>query len=222
MSITTFDSDGATYKIKVNTVPPDGKKYPMVLFVHGNAGLSGDFGNRIRSFADTLTAKGYNTAVPQYYLDDDSHLEDTVPKHDILEDAIAEVSQLPSVDSTRIGLVGFSLGAATAMSFISSKPSGTVSVLANFFGFLTPKIRAAVANFPPTVIFHNENDRIVDVSNSDDLNSLLPATVFRELVKYDENYFEVNHSFRPGGAADLDSQSKTVRWCETHLPATGV
>jgi hypothetical protein len=39
---------------------------------------------------------------------------------------------------------------------IASNPQGTVKVLADFFGFLTPTIQAGVGKFPLTAIFHNE------------------------------------------------------------------
>jgi len=82
------------------------------------------------------------TAGPQYYQDDKPHPDDMVPHDQTLADAIAVFSSRAGADPNRLGLIGFSLGAATAMTFIASNPSGTVKVLANFFGFLTPTIEA--------------------------------------------------------------------------------
>ncbi|MGH2549923.1 MAG: alpha/beta hydrolase family protein, partial [Thermomicrobiales bacterium] len=119
-------------------------------------------------------------------------------------------------------LIGFSLGATTAMTFIATQPPGTVKALANFFGFLTPAIRVGVSRFPPTIIAHNKNDQIVPVQHSQELDRLLPATTDHQLVPpYDERSEIGNHAFKPGGAADVDSRSKVTRWFTTHLPLTG-
>jgi predicted esterase len=108
------------------------------------------------------------------------------------------------------------------MTFVAINPRGTVKVLADFFGFLTPTIRAAIGSFPPTIIFHNKNDRIVPVANSEDLDRLLPSTIHHQFVApYDEDWQEVNHAFKPGGPADVDSRSKATDWFVQHLPPTG-
>jgi carboxymethylenebutenolidase len=203
--------------------PPDDKKYPVVLFLHGNFGLVSPFGEQIQSFAKDLANLGYVTAVPQYYLDDEPHLTDTdtVPKVQILTDAISAVVNNPAVDSERIGLVSFSLGAATAMSYISSNPPQQIKTLADFFGFITPGIKAGISNFPPTIIFHNQNDIIVPVQNSKDIDQLFPGTIQHKVVIYNEQFPPANHAFQPGGNADIDSRLQTVSWFKLHLPPTG-
>ena len=220
MSMTTFQSGGGIYKITVYPPPADGRRYPILVFVHGNAGLGGQFGAQIHAFAKRTAAEGYCTAVPQYYVDDEPHLMDAMPKDDVLADAIDALNVLPDVDVARMGLVGFSLGAATVMEYVAKRQPGAVSVLADFFGFLTPSIRSAASRFPPTVIFHNRHDRIVDAQHSRELDQLL-GSVDHGLSEYDEQYLGVNHSFSPGGAADLDSQAKTISWCEKYLPPVG-
>lgn len=222
MSDNTFTSAGSTYKISVYSAAAAGKRFPAILLVHGNYGLGVPFGEPIRDFAKALAGCGYVTAVPQYYQDDAPHLTDTVPHDHTLADAVRAVTSRPDVDGDRVGLIGFSLGAATAMTFVASHPPGTVKALADFFGFLTPTIQAGLASFPPTIIFHNKNDRIVPVANSQDLDRLLPATIDHRFVgPYDEQWQEVNHAFKPGGPADIDSKSKTTDWFVKHLPPTG-
>ena len=158
MSSETFVSAGKTYKITIYAAPSDGKKYPVVLLVHGNFGLGPPYGAPIHGFAKDLAGLGYMTAGPQYYQDDKPHPDDMVPHDQTLADAIAVFSSRAGADPNRLGLIGFSLGAATAMTFIASNPSGTVKVLADFFGFLTPTIEAGVLSFPPTIILHNKHD----------------------------------------------------------------
>jgi carboxymethylenebutenolidase len=136
-----------------------------------------------------------------------------------LSTAIGKIAGRPDADPDRLGLIGFSLGAATAMTYIAANPPGKVKVLADFFGFLTPTILSRVGHFPPTIIFHNKDDQIVPVWNSQELDRLLPSTIEHELVPpYDEQWQGINHAFRPGGAADLDSRQKAEDWFITHLP----
>lgn len=221
MTIETFKSAGDTYKITVYAAPSDGKKHPVILLVHGNFGLGIPYGDQIHGFARDLAGKGYMAAIPQYYQDDNPHLTDTEPHVQTLTDAIAAVAGRSGADPNRLGLIGFSLGAATAMTFIASNPPGTVKVLADFFGFLTPTIRSGVSRFPPTIIFHNKNDKIVSVQNSKDLDRLLPGTIDHQFVPYDEQWPVMNHAFKPDGAVDVDSRSKATDWFTKHLPPTG-
>jgi|GEM_PF-2911938 len=225
MADDTFSSAGKTYKITVYPAPADGKKYPMILFYHGNFGLGSPFGDQIRDFAKDLAGRGYLTAVPQYYEDDSPHPTDSDPDTHVptLTDAITMVAGRSDADPDRIGLIGFSLGAATVMTYVCSNPPGLIKVLADFYGFLTPAIRAGVGKFPPTIIFHNKNDQIVPVGNSEELDRLLLSSkVEHQFVDpYDEYWKEVDHAFEPGGHADLDSQAKTTDWFNKHLPPSG-
>jgi dienelactone hydrolase len=221
MSPNTFTSVGKSFKITSYPATISGKKFPMVLLVHGNFGVGAPYGDQIRGFAKDLAARGYVTAVPQYYEDDIPHLDDYVPHVQTLTDAIAAVASRPDADVGRLGLIGFSLGAATAMTYIASNPQGTVKVLADFFGFLTPTIEAGVGKFPPTAIFHNDNDSIVPPSHSEKLNRLLPNTIDHQFDHYGEFWQKVNHAFKPGDHADVDSRSKATDWFVKHLPPTG-
>jgi dienelactone hydrolase len=217
----TFLSEGNTYKITVYPAPSDGKKYPIVILLHGNFGLVAPYGDQIQSFAKDLASRGYIVAVPQYYQDDNPHLTDTVPKARILQDAISTLASRSGADADRLGLIGYSLGAATSMTYISSNPLIKVKVFADFFGFLTPAIQSGISSFPPTIIFHNKNDLIVGIQYSEKLDGLLPSTIEHQLVKYDEKWQEFNHVFKPNGTADVDSRLKTVNWFTKHLPPTG-
>jgi len=218
----TFHSAGEDYRITVNPGPSDGRSHPAILLVHGNFGLAEPYGTQIRDFARDLAGLGYVTAVPHYYTDDEPHLTDSTPHVRTLADALTAVSGRPDVDADRVGLIGFSLGATTAMAYIAENPTAHVKALADFFGFLTPDIRAAVVRFPPTIIFHNKLDKIVPVENSLDLDRLLPATVEHELVPpYEEHWQVVNHAFKPGGAADVDSRTRATKWFSTHVPPGG-
>jgi carboxymethylenebutenolidase len=216
----TFTSGSKTYKITVYPAPADGEKHPMILLVHGNFGLVEPYGDQIQNFAKELAELGYLTAVPQYYDTDTPRPNDQDPNPHVptLSAAISKIAERADADPDRLGLIGFSLGATTVMTYIAANPPGKIRALADFFGFLTPTIRSGLGNFPPTIIFHNQHDQIVLVRHSEELDRLLPSTIEHELVPpYDEKTEVGYHAFRPGGPADLDSQQKAKDWFVTHL-----
>lgn len=220
----TFNSQGHSYVLNTFPCPADGKRYPLVVLLHGNGGLIAPYGDQIKGFARDLSHLGYFAAVPTYYLDTVPHFSDTNPHDQVLDDAITELSRrYPQVDASRIALIGYSLGAATCMTLIASKASGTISAFVDYFGFLTPTIRAATRAFPPSIIFHNNDDRIVDVSNSEDLDkSLTAASVTHDFVRYTESWLDVNHAFKPNGTADVNSRKLATDWIVKYLPPTGL
>jgi len=220
----TFDSQGDKFDMFLYPSPP-GKRYPLVVLAHGNAGLTAPFGDQIRSFAEDLSKLGYFTAVPKYYTDNEPHLFDQTPHTQTLTDAIDENFKRPEVDSSRVGLIGFSLGATTSMTYLVDYPAGTVKVFADFFGFLTGYIRNEVSHFPPTILLHNKNDEIVPVQNSIDLASLLAGKGIEHLLVPPYNAVwpqGFNHSFKPGGPEDVHSRAQATAWFVKHLPPVGV
>jgi dienelactone hydrolase len=128
------------------------------------------------------------------------------------------------VDPDRLGLVGYSVGAATSMTYIASNAAGKVKVLVDFFGPIqgNPIIASGVAKFPPTLILHNTKDEVVRfVPNSKALDGMLPRSVEHLLVEYDEGSPEYGfHPFIQDGDADVDSRKKATEWVLEHLPPT--
>ena len=123
MTNQTFRSGGKNYAITLYGAPDDGKRYPVVIFYHGNWGLGSPFGDQIHDFAQAVSAHGYLTAVPAYYTDHEPHPLDQDTKEAILADVIAHVFKRPDADAGRLGLAGFSLGAASAMTYTVQQPS---------------------------------------------------------------------------------------------------
>jgi dienelactone hydrolase len=218
-----FDTGGKSFNILVSPGPADGKRHPVILFVHGNFGLGPPYGDQIMGFAADLAKAGYVTAVPQLYADKSPHPDDMDPRPHIetLAAAIAKVASRADADPDRLGLVGFSLGAAASMGYIASRPAGSVRAFADFFGPFFQDIQPHVGKFPPTIIFHNKNDKIVLIGNSEELGRVLPSGLDHRLVPYVEVSPPLNHAFRPGGKADIDSREKTREWFAAHLPPGG-
>ena len=132
----TFKSGKKAFKISVYPAPADGKRHPIVLLAHGNFGLGPPYGDQIRGFGKSLAELGYVAAVPQLYEDEAPHPNDIDPDPHVqtLSAAIATVAARTDADPDRLGLIGFSLGAAAAMTYIASSTHGKVKALADFFG----------------------------------------------------------------------------------------
>ncbi len=227
---------GTTFKIEIAPAAADGKRYPVVVLVHGNFGLSAPFGDQLRDFTKEVAALGYLAALPTYYPDVQPHLTDVdIAGHlPTLTAAVAHLSSRPDADLTRLALVGFSLGGGVAMAYIDASAAGAVTVFADFYGLLPPGLLGApgagvgVAKFPPTILFHNENDPLVPVAKNSELlaDALAGAGIVHDPVRpyhwytddWDQGGF---HAFRPGGPADLDSRARTKKWLTTHMPPTG-
>jgi dienelactone hydrolase len=221
-----YESGGNTYNITVYPGPDKTKTYPLIVLLHGNGSFRAPFGEQIHGFAETLAELGYVTAVPGYYVNDDPPPIDNPDKEpgphvQKLADAIAEVAKRDDADVDRLGLIGYSLGAAVAMRYIAGNP-GKVRVLADFFGPVDATIKAKVGNFPPTIIFHNNGDQLVPVTNSKNLDKELTSKkIEHDFRTYNETGQFANHPFKPDGAADKDSRERLTKWFVKRLPPTG-
>src|SRR4051794_17570605 len=112
MTVETFTTDsGENFEIEIAPAPADGKKYPIVVLIHGNLGLADPFGRQLRDFTQDIARLGYLAALPTYYSKDHSDLRDTnIGAHvPALTAAIKHLMKRPDADPDRLGLVGFSL-----------------------------------------------------------------------------------------------------------------
>jgi dienelactone hydrolase len=226
-----FKSGGGEYNITIDPGPADGKRYPAIILLHGNGAFRAPFGDQIRGFAQELAKLNYVTAVPGYYADDvppQQLDQDPAPHVATLRDAVAHVVKRKDVDPARVAVVGYSLGAAVTMAYIASGPVVKVNAFADFFGpaDLVPGLAAAAAKFPPTVIFHNEEDGLVPIGNSERFDALLTAHGVEHVyaphkpVK-GEPATILNHPFAPGSDLDKKTRKQTADWFTGHMPATG-
>jgi carboxymethylenebutenolidase len=201
---------------------PSGKVLPLVVVVHGNFGLGGTFGQQLRNFTEQVARLGFVAALPTYYPGGVGNVTDSDIKGKLpaLKAAIAHLSKRADVDASRLGLVGFSLGGGISMAFINAMPKGTVRAFANFYGYVAPLLGEGVDNFPPTIVFHNKHDRMVEpVLNSEPLiDALIKAKVVHEPAGapydwYDEHWqLGRDHAFEPDKHADQDSRRRAGEW----------
>src|ERR1051325_2875425 len=160
-------TSSTSFDIEIAAAPSDGKKYPIVLLIHGNLGLAQPFGQELRTFTEQIAALGFLAALPSYYPRGTSDQTDTdIAGHAAsLVGAVNHLSSRKDADPARLGLVGFSLGGGIAASHIQSF-SRSVKVFADFYGFVAPLLSAGVTGFPPTIIFQNAADPVVRASEN--------------------------------------------------------
>ncbi len=223
----TYILDPTTsFDVEIAVAPP-GKRLPLVVVVHGNFGLGAPFGVQLRSFTEELAALGFVTALPTYYSGGrgDPLDSDIAGKLPALTAAIRHLSKRADVDASRLGLVGFSLGAGISMAFINSVPAGTVRAFADFYGYVAPLLVGGVEKFPPTILFHNSIDHIVKPSENSEplIEALSKTTIIHEpagapYAWYNDQWEPgLNHAFAPGGTADTDSRKRAGQWMANYV-----
>lgn len=215
-----------SFGIDIAPAPKDGKKYPVVVVIHGNAGLGPIFGDQLREFTKSIATLGYVAALPTYYAGGEGNLKDmNIDSHlPAISAAITHLSNRTDADITRLGLVGFSLGGGIAMAYINSNKPGSVKVFADFYGFVVPKLGDGVAKFPPTITFSNNDDDVVDpdLNTRPLLTELKKAKIDNDEKWYDDNWeLSGNHAFKPGGTADVESRDLTNKWLSKYMPPVG-
>lgn len=168
------------------------KKYPLVIYFHGG----GQYGNGSSDLAKVLmlgtpkllaekklppafTSGGENYSfiyvIPQFVRS---------PNNDDLDALMKEIAGKYRIDSSRLYLVGFSLGARSSTDYASYKP-GLFAAIESFGGlpdvneYLHAKCASMVKAKLPIWHFHNRDDSAWSYSLAtryiDTLNSLSPA-----------------------------------------------
>jgi len=194
---------------------------PAVVFLHGTDGLVGESGTEIQKFAEQIAADGFLVFVPSYFGNDG---EGTVPVLELYDRRIRGVNSYtpriaaaidraladPGVARGHLGLVGLSLGGGLALQYAASRAPGEVDAVVDFFGYIAPEsnVYRDAARLPPTLIFHNPKDKIVDPNYSTRLrDALTTAKVPHEHHEKDDDYEERKfHPFRSGGRRSLTIQ----------------
>lgn len=231
----TFYVGTKPYKMFIYPGPNPTERYPVVMVLHGIFGLNPPYGPQIHDFAQHIAAQGYVSAVPDYTpgvslesviataMSDPNKAKNPTPHLEKLEAAIAKATGLGIAKPGELGLIGYSLGGALAMLYLARHP-GTAKVFVDFFGPADghDDIMAAAPGFPPTIIFHDNADPLVDVTVSQALHAALGDSTKHKIHLYDEPKHSWpdggNHAFNPGGDADRESRKLATEWIVKHLP----
>lgn len=231
----TFQVGGDKYPVASHAMSGRTAKAPAVVLLHGTDGLEGESGTEIPKLADQIADAGFVVFVPEYF---DRNAPVGLPLEVVFARRIQSVGTYaprvataveharsdPRVDRDRLGLVGLSLGGGLALQYAVAAPAGTVDAVVDFFGYIdgSSDVYRNAGKLPPTLIFHNEKDQVVDPSYSVNLRDALRRLgVVHEYHPNDDDYHERKfHPFRPGGKADKESRSMTVQWLKKHLTGT--
>jgi carboxymethylenebutenolidase len=184
--------------------PPNDQRFPAVIALHGSGGGH----DTLAETAHPLAEQGFCVYVPHYF-DRTGTAEAQMPSMFLnfplwmktLWDTVSLVANQPTVDSDRIGVLGFSLGGYLALSLACINPR--IQAVAEYFGGLPREIRPFMRRLPPTLILHGDADTVVPVAEAYSLQNVLEE---RKVPYEMQIYPGEGHNFTPEIRADADSR----------------
>jgi carboxymethylenebutenolidase len=209
---TAFESGGRSITVQ-EFVPVAPGRYPAVLALYGSGGIREGWAEQP---ARLLAGQGYSVFVVHYFertgtvwADRDTTRQNFPVWMGTVGDAINFAVRHASVDASRIGLLGFSLGAYLALSVASVERR--IGAVVEFFGGIPEELHG-FARMPPVLILHGEQDRVVPVSEAIRLQQLLERTGGAYEIKL---YPGAGHGFN--GLQLLDAGQRTVKFLRRYL-----
>jgi dienelactone hydrolase len=145
-------------KVRLDIYNPELYRIPVVILIHGSAGIEGDRAERYRGFATDIMNKGMIAINVHYF---DSGKENWI---ETIIQTIDYVKNIENADTNRIGIVGYSLGGTIAL--LVSASDKRVKVLALNAGSLPGgfTIKEAV-RLPKTLMICGSNDTAINALN---------------------------------------------------------
>jgi dienelactone hydrolase len=208
----TFISGGKP--IRIDHYPPNrAGSSPAVILIHGSGGpLHGldPFAGQAAIFGvhvfvlHYFERTGHNWVAPSQI---ESHFLDWLKT---VKDAVGFVAGQPGVDASRIGLLGFSLGAFLSLSLATQ--DSRIAAVAELFGGLPEQFAKDAGNLPPVLILHGAEDTTVPIDRAHDLERILQLHKIPHQIKI---YPDQGHVFR--GLAQLDAMSRVAQFFRSHL-----
>jgi dipeptidyl aminopeptidase/acylaminoacyl peptidase len=210
----SFPSGGRAISIDEYS-PAGGDKHPAVLLIHGSGGpLRG-----LDPYAERASQFGVNVFVVHYF-EATGHTWVSPAQIEryfldwlqTVRAAVDYVAAHPRVDATRIGLMGFSLGAYLALALATE--DRRIAAVAELFGGMPDHFVANAAKLPPVLILHGKDDPVVPVSEALKLEQLLK----RNHVSYDIKLYKgQGHTLR--GLAQMDAVRRIIAFFRQTLTA---
>jgi dienelactone hydrolase len=169
--------DGHGMMLEEYSAPSPGR-HPAVLLLHGSGGLHFYNGGAMHRYARALASQGF-VAVVVHYFDATGTFsagdEEERRCYDrwvhAVGQAISAVRARPDVDTTRVGLLGHSLGAYLAVGVAVEDPR--VTAVVEMSGGLEPWIASRASRLPPALILHGTDDDVVPASAAELLAQFL-------------------------------------------------
>lgn len=181
----SFLSGGKPIRLHTIAPPSPSGKLPAVILLHGSGGNIGFWLDRIAPF---ISLAGVSVFAPHYFERTGTTRADAQTILDghhfplwleTIADAVSHVAAQPTIDPSRIALLGVSLGAFLAIALAAQAPTPQTRALKAIVeisgGLPGPYTTALTARFPPTLILHGEADTIVPVSEAHKLDHALTS-----------------------------------------------
>ena len=170
----TFESGGKSIRVDAYLPENPSAPLPAVIALYGAGGnVSG-----MERYASVLAAEGFAVYLLHYFdrtgaepADLQSMKRNFPLWMKTLWDAISFVETQPHVDSERIALLGFSLGAY--LSLANSAIDPRVKAVVEFFGGMPKEMKLFMRRLCPVLILHGEADPTVPVEEAYQLQKLL-------------------------------------------------
>jgi len=189
----TFESGGKSIAMDCLLPNGNGQRFPAIIGLHGSGG-----GYPLVAVPGrVLAAQGFAVYVPHYFERTDTTSADlaTSVRHfpewmKTVWDAVSFVVRQPQVDSEKIGLLGFSLGAYLSLS--SAAIDERVKAVVDYFGGFPKEMKLFMRRFCPVLILHGDADDTVPVAEAHHIEEIL---LKRKLPYEKKIYPGVGHGF---------------------------
>lgn len=205
-------TDGRSISLE-RFLPDTADSVPAVIGLHGSGGIRGGFIEPAR----LLASNGFAVFVPHYFERTDTSWADerTIRREfpawmATVRDTIAYAESQPGIESSRVGLLGFSLGAYLALSVAALDER--VKAVVEYFGGLPEEFASGLQRMAPVLILHGEQDSVVPVAEAARLEAVLKPLN----VPYEKKIYPgAGHVF--SGMALIDAAQRTVSFLKKHL-----
>jgi dienelactone hydrolase len=208
----TFISDGKS--IRIDHYPPNrAASSPAVILVHGSGGpLHGldPFASQAANFGVHIFVLHYFERTGHNWVSPSQIEPHFLAWLETLKDAVSFVASRPGVDASRIGLLGFSLGAYLSLALATQ--DSRIAAVAELFGGLPKQFVKDAGNLPPILILHGAQDTTVPIDRAHELERILQQHEIPYQIKI---YPDQGHVFR--GLAQLDAMRWVAQFFRNYL-----
>lgn len=208
-----FESGGKAIRMDFYLPAVNGHKLPAVIGLHGSAGGHATMADP----AGLLAEQGFAVYVLHYFdrTGTESADRQTIFRNfpawmKTLWDAVSFVERRAEVDSERIALLGFSLGAYLSLS--NASIDKRVRAVVEFFGGLPKEMKFFMRRLCPVLILHGDSDETVPVAEAYHLQEVLQ----RKNIDYEMKIYPgAGHGF--SDEVWQDAKRRTLTFLQQHL-----